>query len=51
MRTGAGTNYAVIRVLAEGESLQVIKRADWLQVIDANGARGYVHSKYCQVQP
>jgi uncharacterized protein YgiM (DUF1202 family) len=51
LRTGAGVEHAVIRVLAEGETLQVIGRGPWLQVIDRQGARGYVNSKYCQVQP
>lgn len=48
LRTGAGTRYAVIRILDEGEVLKVIRRAAWLQVIDPSGARGYVNRRYCQ---
>lgn len=49
IRTGAGTSYAVIRVLAEGETLTVIKRGAWLQVIDAQGNQGYINSTYCKI--
>ena len=48
LRRGAGTQYAVIRTLAEGETLIVIKRAAWLEVIDNQGTRGFINSKYCK---
>lgn len=48
LRTGAGTRYAVIRILAEGEVLEVLERAAWLQVIDRKGKQGYVYRRYCQ---
>jgi uncharacterized protein YraI len=51
LRAGAGTEFAVIRVLHEGEVLQVITRGAWLEVIDGQETRGYVHARYCQVQP
>jgi len=47
IRTGPGTQYGVIRTLAEGETLQVIERAAWLQVIDATGTRGFINARYC----
>ncbi|MFT3892997.1 MAG: SH3 domain-containing protein [Anaerolineales bacterium] len=48
MRSGAGTGYAVVRVLSEGEDLQVLERATWLKVIDGNGSQGFINSKYCK---
>ena len=51
IRTGPGTSYGVIRVLAEGETLKVIERGAWLKVIDNQGTRGFINARYCQVQP
>ena len=51
LRTGPGVRHAVIRILVEGESLKVLERAAWLQVLDRKGTRGYVNSRYCQVKP
>ena len=48
LRTGAGTQYAVIRVLNEGESLTVTKFGAWLEVSDQQGNQGYVNSHYCK---
>jgi uncharacterized protein YgiM (DUF1202 family) len=48
LRRGAGTQYGVIRVLREGETLQVIARGAWLHVIDSQGTRGFVNSKFCK---
>lgn len=61
LRTGPGVEYAVIRVLAEGEVLTVLipspvlsgdegilsEDKGWLAVIDAEGRTGYVNSRYC----
>ena len=48
LRTGAGTDYAVIRVVNEGETLTVIHFDTWLEVLDAQGHQGYVNSNYCK---
>jgi uncharacterized protein YgiM (DUF1202 family) len=48
LRKGAGTQYSVIRVVNEGETLTVIKVGTWLEVLDAQGNRGYVNSNYCK---
>jgi uncharacterized protein YgiM (DUF1202 family) len=51
MRRGAGVQFAVIRVLDEGEILKVIQRAAWLKVIDEEGQQGFVNARYCEVVP
>jgi uncharacterized protein YgiM (DUF1202 family) len=48
LRTGAGTDFAVIRVVNEGEVLKVIKFGTWLEVLDGHGNQGYVNSNYCK---
>ena len=48
LRTGAGVGYEVIRVLADGETLQVLERVAWLQVIDAKGNQGFINARYCR---
>lgn len=48
LRAGAGVEYEVIRVLSEGETLQVIKRSAWLEVIDEQGNQGFINSRYCR---
>jgi uncharacterized protein YraI len=48
LRTGAGTDYAAVRVLSEGETLTVIKFGTWLEVLDTHGNQGYVNSNYCK---
>jgi uncharacterized protein YgiM (DUF1202 family) len=48
LRTGAGTQYALVRVLSEGEILTVIKFGTWLEVSDGRGNQGYVNSNYCK---
>jgi uncharacterized protein YgiM (DUF1202 family) len=47
LRAGAGMGYEVIRVLSEGEALQVLERAAWLKVIDARGNQGFINAHYC----
>jgi len=44
LRTGPGTNYAVVRVLRKGTTITLtgVKRADWVQVNDAGKLR-WVH--------
>lgn len=48
LRTGAGTEYSVIRVLNEGEVLRVITTGQWLEVIDSQGNQGFINSTYCE---
>jgi uncharacterized protein YgiM (DUF1202 family) len=48
LRTGAGTQYAVIRVVNEGETLTVTQFGTWLKVLDAQGNQGYVNSDFCK---
>ena len=48
LRNGPGTQYAVIRVLKDGEVLKVIKFGTWSEVLDGHGNQGYVNSNYCQ---
>jgi len=48
LRTGPGTNYSVIRVLAEGEVVTVIERGAWLEVSTRNRT-GFIHSHYCEI--
>jgi hypothetical protein len=48
LRTGTGTQYAVIRVLNEGETLTVLAAGSWLAVMDSAGNQGYVNSHFCK---
>lgn len=48
LRIGAGTQYAVIHVLTEGEVLQVIERGAWLEVINEQGNQGFINGRYCR---
>ena len=48
LRTCAGTDCAVIRVLAEGEILQVLTPGHWLEVMTEQNEHGYINSKYCK---
>ena len=48
LRKGPGTNRAVIRVLREGEILQVIARGAWLKVVTREKLTGFVNSKFCK---
>lgn len=48
LRTGAGTQYPVVRVLDEGEALTVLAGGAWLAVLDTRGNKGYVNSRYCK---
>lgn len=47
LRSGAGVDYPVLRVLNEGETLTIMQRGAWLEVLDASGV-GYVNSNYCK---
>ncbi len=48
LRNGAGVQYAVIRVLTEGEVLTVVTRGAWHEVTDTRGNHGYINSTYCK---
>jgi uncharacterized protein YgiM (DUF1202 family) len=50
LRMGAGTQYAVIRVVNEGEILTVIQSGTWLEVSDDQGNQGYVNSNFCKYE-
>lgn len=47
LRTGAGTEYAVIDTLKEGDVLTVIADGDWMEVT-FNGRRGFINGQYCR---
>ena len=49
-RTGAGTNYSVIRTLPSGTVLTLLDdtNADWVYAEDSNGVKGYISSEYVQ---
>lgn len=47
LRTGPGTQYAVIETLTEKTVLQVLAFGDWLKVTNGN-LTGYVNSTYCK---
>lgn len=48
LRSGAGMQYRVIRVLNEGEVLTVNTRGEWHEVTDAQGNHGFINSNYCK---
>ena len=53
IRTGAGTSYAVIGLLREGQAVtrtDESPRGNWIQ-IKAGQKIGWINSHYCQVQP
>ena len=49
IRAGAGTAYAVIGTLDQGQAVTVIERGAWYQVQTETGAAGYIYSKYCKI--
>jgi len=51
LRTGPGTSYPVIRILTEGETLIIITRGAWLEVMTEVSERGYINANYCEVKP
>lgn len=52
MRTGPGTNFAIIRTLTLGTEFTVIKKeGDWLQIRLKDGKEGWVHSGYVKLSP
>ncbi len=48
IRTGAGVSYAVMGLLHEGDTLQVITRGAWLKVKTIQHKIGWINSKYCK---
>lgn len=48
LRAGPGMEYAVLRVLNEGEVLTIVTPGAWHEVTDAEGNTGYVNSTYCK---
>jgi len=52
MRSGPGTNFAIIRTLTLGTEFTVIKKeGDWLQIKLKDGKEGWVHSGYVKLSP
>lgn len=49
VRAGGEVQAAVIQIVHEGETLTVITRAAWLEVITSQGKRGFINSRYCQI--
>jgi len=48
LRTCAGTSCAVVKVLTEGQSLNVLTAGTWSKVTTSNGVTGYINSIYCK---
>ena len=48
LRKGAGMNYAVTKILHDGDILTVLERGDWLKVETSQHVKGWVYSKYCK---
>ena len=46
-RTAPSRTAAVIRVLIAGETVTVISRGAWLEVIAQDGRQGFIYSRYC----
>lgn len=52
MRSGPGTNFAIIRTLTLGTEFTVIKKeGDWLQIRLKDGREGWVHSGFVRLSP
>lgn len=51
LRACAGTSCGVIDILTEGESLTIITAGEWVNVTNADGIKGWLNSKYCEVKP
>jgi uncharacterized protein YgiM (DUF1202 family) len=47
-RSGPGTQYAVLRLLSEGDVLQIVMRGAWLRVSTRENLTGYINGNYCQ---
>lgn len=48
LRTCAGTSCAVVDIVNEGESLDVLAAGLWAKVTTANGVTGWLKSEYCK---
>lgn len=48
LRTCAGTSCAVMKVLTEGESLDVLTAGTWANVTTKDGVTGWLNSEYCK---
>lgn len=48
LRTCAGTSCGVLKVLTEGERLQIIAAGTWMNVTTESGVTGWLNSKYCK---
>ena len=48
LRSCAGTACEVIRVLTEGESLNIVKAGLWVNVKTNDGLTGWLNSRYCK---
>jgi uncharacterized protein YgiM (DUF1202 family) len=50
LRSCAGTSCAVLDILTEGESLDIITTGKWINAMTADGFTGWLNSKYCEVK-
>jgi len=48
LRSCGGTSCAVLDILTEGASLDIVQAGDWMNVTTEDGATGFVNSKYCK---
>jgi len=48
LRTCAGTSCAVLEILTEGESLDIVTAGLWTQVTTKDGVTGWLNSNYCK---
>jgi SH3-like domain-containing protein len=48
LRTCGGTSCAVISVLSEGASLDIVQAGAWLNVTTEDGVTGYINSNFCK---
>lgn len=48
LRTCGGTSCAVLDILTEGESLDIVKAGAWVNVTTEDGVTGWLNSNYCK---
>jgi len=51
LRACGSTSCEVIRVLTEGERLNILSAGAWAQVTTADGLKGWLNFEYCEVRP
>jgi uncharacterized protein YgiM (DUF1202 family) len=48
LRTCAGTSCAVLDIVAEGESLDIVRAGAWANVTTEDGVTGFINFTYCK---